>query len=90
MTIQSQNSIQPTTKQINNLPQPKVNNNQTIPIKQSQISLITKQLRLFKENSTHASIDSANTISNSSLQDLDEPEYTGSELADYMGELNSR
>ncbi|KAL0132500.1 hypothetical protein PUN28_000325 [Cardiocondyla obscurior] len=34
------------------------------------------------------SIESANTISNSSLQDLDETEFTGSELARYMGELN--
>ncbi|KAF7991207.1 hypothetical protein HCN44_002769 [Aphidius gifuensis] len=34
------------------------------------------------------SIGSANTISNSSLQDLDETEFTGSELARYMGELN--
>ncbi|XP_012276499.1 pyrokinin-1 receptor-like [Orussus abietinus] len=37
---------------------------------------------------SHPSIDSANTISNSSLQDLDETEFTGSELAKYMGELN--
>ncbi|XP_066602014.1 pyrokinin-1 receptor-like isoform X2 [Prorops nasuta] len=34
------------------------------------------------------SIDSANTISNSSLQDLDETEFTQIELAQYMGELN--
>ncbi|KAL1123053.1 hypothetical protein AAG570_002141 [Ranatra chinensis] len=32
----------------------------------------------------------ASTISNSSLQDLDEPEYTGTELAHYMGQLNTR
>ncbi|XP_012533240.1 pyrokinin-1 receptor isoform X2 [Monomorium pharaonis] len=37
---------------------------------------------------SHPSIESANTISNSSLQDLDETEFTGSELARYMGELN--
>ncbi|XP_070158930.1 pyrokinin-1 receptor isoform X2 [Polyergus mexicanus] len=37
---------------------------------------------------SHPSIGSANTISNSSLQDLDETEFTGSELARYMGELN--
>lgn len=36
----------------------------------------------------HPSIDSTNTISNSSLQDFDETEFTGSELAQYMGELN--
>ncbi|XP_073991420.1 pyrokinin-1 receptor-like [Rhodnius prolixus] len=30
------------------------------------------------------------TISNSSLQDVDEAEYTGPELANYMGQLNSR
>ncbi|XP_071647909.1 pyrokinin-1 receptor isoform X1 [Temnothorax longispinosus] len=37
---------------------------------------------------SHPSIESANTISNSSLQDLDETEFTGTELARYMGELN--
>lgn len=37
---------------------------------------------------SHPSIESANTISNSSLQDFDETEFTGSELARYMGELN--
>ncbi|XP_012217436.2 pyrokinin-1 receptor-like isoform X1 [Linepithema humile] len=37
---------------------------------------------------SHPSIESTNTISNSSLQDLDENEFTGSELAQYMGELN--
>uniref|UniRef100_A0A224XMN6 Putative neuropeptide capa receptor-like protein n=1 Tax=Panstrongylus lignarius TaxID=156445 RepID=A0A224XMN6_9HEMI len=30
------------------------------------------------------------TISNSSLQDVDEAEYTGPELAKYMGQLNTR
>ncbi|PSN37891.1 hypothetical protein C0J52_19899 [Blattella germanica] len=39
--------------------------------------------------SSHVSIDSAkSTISNSSLQDLDETEFVGAELAHYMGELN--
>ncbi|XP_076766318.1 pyrokinin-1 receptor [Xylocopa sonorina] len=38
---------------------------------------------------SHPSIESANTISNSSLQDFDETEFTGMELARYMGELNS-
>ncbi|CAK9830060.1 Pyrokinin-1 receptor [Anthophora retusa] len=37
---------------------------------------------------SHPSIESANTISNSSLQDFDETEFTGTELARYMGELN--
>ncbi|XP_011698177.1 PREDICTED: neuromedin-U receptor 2-like isoform X2 [Wasmannia auropunctata] len=38
---------------------------------------------------SHPSIESANTISNSSLQDLDETEFTRTtELAPYMGELN--
>ncbi|KAK9302921.1 hypothetical protein QLX08_005193 [Tetragonisca angustula] len=37
---------------------------------------------------SHPSIDSANTISNSSLQDYDETEFSGTELARYMGELN--
>lgn len=37
---------------------------------------------------SHPSIESTNTISNSSLQDLDETEFTGTELARYMGELN--
>ncbi|XP_012264373.4 pyrokinin-1 receptor-like [Athalia rosae] len=37
---------------------------------------------------SETSIESANTISNSSLQDLDETEFTGSELARYMGEVN--
>ncbi|KAF3423485.1 hypothetical protein E2986_10614 [Frieseomelitta varia] len=37
---------------------------------------------------SHPSIDSANTISNSSLQDYDETEFSGMELARYMGELN--
>lgn len=37
---------------------------------------------------SHPSIDSANTISNSSLQDYDETEFSGIELARYMGELN--
>lgn len=34
------------------------------------------------------SIESTNTISNSSLKDHDETEFTGMELARYMGELN--
>lgn len=37
---------------------------------------------------THPSIESSNTISNSSLQDLGESEFSGMELAQYMGELN--
>ncbi|XP_034173987.1 pyrokinin-1 receptor [Osmia lignaria lignaria] len=37
---------------------------------------------------SHPSIESANTISNSSLQDFDETEFTGTELARYMGEMN--
>lgn len=37
---------------------------------------------------SHPSIDSGNTISNSSLQDYDETEFTGTELATYMKELN--
>jgi hypothetical protein len=38
--------------------------------------------------SSHVSIES--TISDSSLQDLDETEFVGSELARYMGELNQQ
>ena len=38
--------------------------------------------------SSHPSIDSANTISNSSLKDFDETEFTGPELANCMRELN--
>ncbi|XP_011637437.1 pyrokinin-1 receptor-like [Pogonomyrmex barbatus] len=37
---------------------------------------------------SHPSIESSNTISNSSLQEFDETEFTGTELARYMGELN--
>lgn len=37
---------------------------------------------------SHPSIESSNTISNSSLQDYDETEFSGTELARYMGELN--
>ncbi|CAL8106675.1 unnamed protein product [Orchesella dallaii] len=40
---------------------------------------------------SYSSVDSGksnNTISNSSLQDMDESEYTGEELAGYMAELN--
>ncbi|XP_076629629.1 pyrokinin-1 receptor [Colletes latitarsis] len=37
---------------------------------------------------SHPSIESSNTISNSSLQDLDETEFTGTELAQYMSTLN--
>ena len=41
--------------------------------------------------SSHVSIDSAkSTISNSSLKDLDGAEFVGSELAQYMGELNQQ
>jgi hypothetical protein len=41
--------------------------------------------------SSHVSIDSAkSTISNSSLKDLDGAEFVGSELANYMGELNQQ
>lgn len=36
----------------------------------------------------HSQPSIESTISNSSLQDLDETEFTGSELARYMGELN--
>ncbi|XP_063976912.1 pyrokinin-1 receptor-like [Diachasmimorpha longicaudata] len=35
------------------------------------------------------SLESENTISNSSLQDLDDTEFTGCELAEYMGEINT-
>jgi len=40
---------------------------------------------------SHTSVDSnnTNTISNSSLQDMDETEYTGQELAGFMAELNN-
>ncbi|KYN04891.1 PREDICTED: neuromedin-U receptor 2-like [Cyphomyrmex costatus] len=37
---------------------------------------------------SHPSIESTNTISNSSLQDFDETEFTGTESSPYMGELN--
>ncbi|KYN30205.1 PREDICTED: neuromedin-U receptor 2-like isoform X2 [Trachymyrmex cornetzi] len=37
---------------------------------------------------SHPSIESANTMSNSSLQDFDETEFTGTESSPYMGELN--
>jgi hypothetical protein len=41
--------------------------------------------------SSHVSIDSAkSTISNSSLKDLDGAEFVGTELAQYMGELNQQ
>jgi hypothetical protein len=44
-----------------------------------------------KRQSSDVSIDSAkSTISNSSLKDLDGGEFVGSELANYMGELNQR
>jgi hypothetical protein len=40
---------------------------------------------------SHVSTDSAkSTISNSSLQDLDDTEFIGSELAHYMGQLNQQ
>jgi hypothetical protein len=43
------------------------------------------------EPPSHVSIGSAkSTISDSSLQDLDETEFVGSELARYMGELNQQ
>ncbi|XP_043271441.1 pyrokinin-1 receptor-like [Venturia canescens] len=44
--------------------------------------------RIIPKFQSQPSIESANTISNSSLQDLGETEFTGSELANYMGELN--
>lgn len=37
---------------------------------------------------SYTSVESNNTISNSSLQDMDESEYTGEELANQMAELN--
>ncbi|XP_068081213.1 pyrokinin-1 receptor-like [Anabrus simplex] len=67
------------------------------------IKALARRLKAFQRNGTvavqnstpvrasHGSIDSAkstNTISNSSLQDLDEMEFVGAELALYMGELN--
>ncbi|XP_046674993.1 uncharacterized protein LOC124363775 [Homalodisca vitripennis] len=52
------------------------------PAPRSPIHVISTKLRL-----THRSIDSG-TISNSSLQDMEDTEYTGLELANYMGELN--
>lgn len=54
------------------------------PKSNSEIVPIATQLRFH----SHPSLGSDNTISNSSLQDLDETEFTGSELAEYMGELN--
>ncbi|XP_049772062.1 alpha-1D adrenergic receptor-like [Schistocerca cancellata] len=47
--------------------------------------------KLRHADSLHLSIDSAkSTISNSSLQDMDEMEFDSSELAHYMGELNEQ
>ncbi|PNF17918.1 hypothetical protein B7P43_G02195 [Cryptotermes secundus] len=44
-----------------------------------------------QEPPSHVSTESAkSTISDSSLQDLDETEFVGSELARYMGELNQQ
>ena len=54
----------------------------TIPMSKPEIK--TEQPRF----QSHPSIESANTISNSSLQDFDETEFTGTELARYMGEMN--
>ena len=59
--------------------------------KRQQRGVTTKQEitgRVNPKFQSHPSLESANTISNSSLQDLDETEFTGSELARYMGELN--
>lgn len=76
-----------------NLPPIRINT-LTQPMKPRQcspINVLAKRLRLLpRTTGNHTSIDSANTISNSSLQDLDDPEFTGSELAHYMGELNNR
>ncbi|XP_076390131.1 pyrokinin-1 receptor isoform X2 [Megachile rotundata] len=55
----------------------------TIPLSKPEVT--TEQQPRFQ---SHPSIESANTISNSSLQDFDETEFTGTELARYMGELN--
>lgn len=59
--------------------------NQQRPAKPKAKTEVASATSKFK---SHPSIDSANTISNSSLQDFDETEFTGTELARYMRELN--
>jgi hypothetical protein len=73
-----------------------------LPLAANAKSVVTPQQKVAQERpdegvneaamnmlSSHVSTDSANsTISNSSLKDLDEAEFTGAELAHYMGELN--
>lgn len=49
---------------------------------------------IFKEDAVaglarQKSSESANTISNSSLQDLDETEFSSSDLVKFMGEVNN-
>lgn len=48
----------------------------------------TETARVLPKIKSHPSIDSGNTISNSSLQDYNESEFTGTELATYMKEIN--
>nr|BAO01085.1 neuropeptide GPCR A35 [Nilaparvata lugens] len=68
-----------------------ISNKETSPLHQASpaSAVVPKRLQLFHLKPSQMSIES-HTISNSSLQDYDEPEFTGSELAHYMGELNRR
>lgn len=59
--------------------------------KQSAVETVayyTKEPISIRHSQSQPSIRSANTISNSSLQDLEEIEFNGKELARYMGEIN--
>lgn len=64
-----------------------------LPLHGNAKIIITAQHKTEQQHGTpgHVSADSAkSTISNSSLQDLDETEFIGSELAHYMGQLNQQ
>lgn len=56
----------------------------TSPINTNKNGNCSKENKLKKENSIESG-----TISNSSLQELDEEEFTSAELAKFMGEINN-
>jgi hypothetical protein len=70
---------------------------QMIPLKVGRSNSNSAAIDLIASNSSNANgiappkqCNTIHTISNSSLQDLDQTEFTGKDLASYMGELNNR
>ncbi|KAI5749822.1 hypothetical protein M8J76_010460 [Diaphorina citri] len=87
-------SRRPTRTRLTSVVEP---SEQMIPLKVGRSNSNSAAIDLIASNSSNANgiappkqCNTIHTISNSSLQDLDQTEFTGKDLASYMGELNNR